>query len=167
VAIHSVIARPMPVGWEGRYCHHRGNPAHLGRVLFGAVTGHFAGDVDAARRYFIDDHPAGWSYLGGDFTKPAGFARGIDRFADRRNQCYCHGDRHDPAAPVITEPQAAGFAHYGYVLGDDRLVVLAYRDSGRLEPGAEVPWSARPDWDDLDDRLRLEQHRPLRLWLSW
>jgi len=133
-------------------------------VLFDAVNGHFAGDVDAAHRYLIDDHPAGWSYLGGDFTKPTGFARRIDRFADGRNQCYCHGDRDDPAAPLIGQQRAAEFAHYGYVLSHEQLTVLVYRDGRRLEPGADVGWSAQPDWDDLDDRLRQQnQQLPLRL----
>jgi hypothetical protein len=68
-------ARPLD-GWEGRYCHYD-YPAHQGRVLHEAVTGSFAGDVEAARRYLIDEHPAGWSYLGGDFTKPAGFVEGL------------------------------------------------------------------------------------------
>ncbi len=45
-------------------------PPTKGRVLHEAVTGHFAGDVEAARRYLIDEHPAGWRHLGGDFTKP-------------------------------------------------------------------------------------------------
>ncbi len=73
-------------------------------------------------------------------------------------------DRHDPAAPLISQQRAAEFAHYGYVLSDDRLIVLVYRDGQRLEPGADVPWSAQPDWDDLDDRLRQEnQQLPLRL----
>jgi len=113
-------------------------------VLHEAVTGSFAGDVEAARRYLIDEHPAGWSYLGGDFTKPAGFVDGAGRFDDGRNQGYCHGDRHDPPAPLITEGAAAEFADYGYVLGDQRLTVLVSRAGGLLERGAEVAWSASP-----------------------
>ena len=45
----SVIARPDPEGgFHGIYCHYDGYPAHQGRVLFEAVTGHFGGDTDAA-----------------------------------------------------------------------------------------------------------------------
>jgi hypothetical protein len=49
VSTRSVIARPTPEGgFRGTYCHYDGYPAHQGRVLFDAVTGHFAGDPDAA-----------------------------------------------------------------------------------------------------------------------
>jgi hypothetical protein len=59
VSTRSVIARPTPEGgFRGTYCHYDGYPAHQGRVLFDAVTGHFAGDPDAACRYLIDEHPA-------------------------------------------------------------------------------------------------------------
>ena len=73
MATSSIISRPTPQGWEGRSCHYDGYPHHQGRVLFEAVTCHFAAEVDAARRYFIDDHPAGWSQLGGDFTRLTGY----------------------------------------------------------------------------------------------
>jgi hypothetical protein len=152
VSTRSVIARPILESWEGRYCHYDGYPAHQGRVLHEAVTGHFAGDVEAARHYLIDQHPTGWSFLGGDFTKPAGFMEAPGRFDEGRNQCYCHGDRDDPPAPLITEGAAAEFADYGYVLGDDRLTVLVSRGGARLERGAEVAWSDQPDWDDLGQR---------------
>lgn len=87
----SVIARPILDSCEGRDCHHHGYPVHQGRV------------PHVARRYLIDEHPAGWSYLGGDFTKPAGFVERPGRFDDGRNQCDCHGNRHDPPTPLITQ----------------------------------------------------------------
>jgi hypothetical protein len=85
----SVIARPTPEGgFHGTYCHYDGYPAHQGRILFDAVTGHFAGDSDAACTYLIDEHPAGWSVLHGDFTTPPGYRLSTDP-DDLRNQCYC------------------------------------------------------------------------------
>jgi hypothetical protein len=62
VSTRSVISRPTPRGggFSGAYCHYDGYPAHQGRILFHAVTGHFGGDPDAACRYLIDQHPAGW-----------------------------------------------------------------------------------------------------------
>jgi hypothetical protein len=103
VSTRSVIARPTPEGgFCGIYCHYDGYPAHQGRILFDAVTGHFAGDPDAACHYLIDQHPAGWSLLGGDFTIQAGYQVGSDR-QQLRNQCYCHGDRHDPPRPSLTD----------------------------------------------------------------
>jgi hypothetical protein len=66
VSTRSVIARPTPDGgFHGTYCHNDGYPAHQGRILFDAVTGNFDGDPDAACRYLIDQHPAGWSVLHG------------------------------------------------------------------------------------------------------
>ena len=77
MSTRSVIARPSPEGgFRGRYCHYDGYPAHQGRLLFDAVTGHFDGDPEAACRYLIDEHPAGWSVLGGDFTVPPGIRTG-------------------------------------------------------------------------------------------
>jgi hypothetical protein len=74
-----VIARPTPQGgFRGNYCHNDGYPAHQGRVLFDAVTGHFDRDADAACRHLIDQHPAGWSVLHGDFTAPPGYRTGHD-----------------------------------------------------------------------------------------
>ena len=64
---------PPPRAARRRLLHYDGYPAHQGRILFDAVTGHFAGDPDAACSYLIDQHPAGWSVLGGDFTVPPGF----------------------------------------------------------------------------------------------
>ena len=79
MSTRSVIARPTPEGgFHGTYCHYDGYPAHQGRVLFEAVTGHFGGDPDAACSYLIDQHPAGWSVLGGDFTVPPGYRIGHD-----------------------------------------------------------------------------------------
>jgi hypothetical protein len=89
VGTRSVIARPSPEGgFHGSYCHYDGYPAHQGRVLFEAVTGPFAGDPDAACQYLIDQHPAGWSVLYGDFTLPPGYQHHPGP-EDRRNQGYC------------------------------------------------------------------------------
>ena len=93
-------------------------------MLFDAVTGHFGGNTDAACTYLIDQHPAGWSVLHGDFTTPPGYRRSTDP-DDRHNQCYCHGDRHDPPRPRLDDHSA----HYAWVddadvIAPDRLPVL-------------------------------------------
>jgi hypothetical protein len=154
VSSRSVIARPTPEGgFCGTYCHYDGYPAHQGRILFDAVTGHFAGDPDAACRYLIDQHPAGWSVLGGDFTIPAGYQVGSDR-QTLRNQCYCHGDRHDPPHPSLTDRTARdAFIDYAYVLDADRLRVLTNRPGG-WQPVAEAAWTERPDWDVIDQHAQ-------------
>jgi hypothetical protein len=106
VSTRSVIARPtLEGGFGGTSCHNDGYPAHQGRILFDAVTGPFGGDPDAACRYLIDQHPAGWSVLGGDFTVPPGYRTGHDP-QDLRNQCYCHGDRQEPPRQPLTDHTA-------------------------------------------------------------
>jgi hypothetical protein len=117
VSTRSVIARPTPEGgFYGAYCHNDGYPAHQGRILFDAVTGHFDGDPDAACHYLIDQHPAGWSVLHGDFTAPPGYRTGHHP-QDLRNQCSCHGDRHEPPRPPLTDHTARAAAiDYAYVL---------------------------------------------------
>jgi hypothetical protein len=148
VGTRSVIARPSPDGgFSGTYCHYDGYPAHQGRVLFDAVTGHFAGDPDAACHYLIDEHPAGWSVLYGDFTTPPGYQRHPDP-EDRRNQCYCHGERADPARPFSDDTAAAAGLDYAYVIGPDRLSVRTNRDG--WQPVAEPAWTDTPDWEAID-----------------
>jgi hypothetical protein len=150
VSTRSVIARPTPEGgFHGTYCHYDGYPAHQGRILFDAVTDHFAGDIDAACHYLIDEHPAGWSVLHGDFSIPAGFRTGRHP-QDLGNQCYCHGDRQEPPRPPLTEQTARdAFIDYAYVLDAERLRVLTNRPGG-WQPVAEVAWTERPDWDAID-----------------
>ncbi len=146
----SVIARPTGEGWAGRYCHADGYPDHQGRVLFDAVTGHFAGDVDAACRYLIDEHPAGWSALGGDFAQPPGFQAVGD--PGGRNQCYCHGDRDEPPEDLLDPERArAVFIQYAYVLGSDGMRVLRARTGG-WDQLAELAWDDEPDWHAIQSR---------------
>ena len=154
----SVIARPSPDGgFCGTYCHYDGYPAHQGRVLFDAVTGHFAGDSDAACYYLIDEHPAGWSVLYGDFSAAPGYQHHPDP-DDRRNQCYCHGERADPPQPPFSDDTAAGAGlDYAYVIDSDRLRVLTNRDG--WQPVADPAWTDSPDWEAIDS-----QARQLRRW---
>ena len=63
MSTRSVIARPTPEGgFHGIYCHNDGYPAHQGRILFDAVTGHFDGDPDAACT--VSDRPASRRLVG-------------------------------------------------------------------------------------------------------
>jgi hypothetical protein len=128
-----------------------GWPAH-GRPSPPVVTGHLDGDPDGACRYLIDQHPAGWSVLGGDLTAPPGYRTGHDP-QDLRNQCYRHGDRQEPPRPPLTEQTARdAFIDYAYVLEADRLRVLTNR-AGEW-PIAEPVWTAHPDWDAIDQHAQ-------------
>jgi hypothetical protein len=156
VGTRSVIARPTgDGGFAGTYCHYDGYPAHQGRILFTAVTGQFAGDPEAAGQYLIDQHPAGWSILYGDFSAPPGYQQHPDP-GDRRNQCYCHGERHDPPRPPLDADSArtAGI-DYAYVLDADRLTVLVNRDG--WQSVAEPAWTDSPDWEGIDRHARQLQ----------
>jgi hypothetical protein len=87
--------------------------------------------------------------LRGDFTTPPGYRHPTDP-DDLANQCYCHGDRHEPPRPPLDDHTArAAFIDYAYVLEADRLRVLTSR-AGRWQPVAEPAWTERPDWDAID-----------------
>jgi hypothetical protein len=121
--------------------------------LFAAVTGHSAGDPDAACRYLIDEHPGGWSVLGGDFTVPAGYQARPDR-QQLRDQCYCRGDRHEPPRPPLTDHAARhAFIDDAYVLEAEQLRVLTNR-AGGWRPVAAPAWTERPDWDAIDQHAQ-------------
>jgi hypothetical protein len=141
LSTRSVIARPTPEGgFSGNYCHNDGYPAHQGRILFDAVTAHFDGDPEAACRYLIDQHPAGYQFR-------------HDR-KDLRNQCYCHGDRHEPPrAPLTDDAARAGGVDYAYVLEADRLRVLT-NHAGGWRPVAEPAWTDIPAWDAIDQHAQ-------------
>jgi hypothetical protein len=152
VSTRSVIARPTPEGgFGGTYCHYDGYPAHQGAILFDAVTGHFTGDPDAACYYLIDQHPAGWSVLHGDFTVPPGYRTGHDP-QDLRNQCYCHGDRHEPPArrSPTTPPATPGWT---------TPTCWTPSGCGCSQPRRRVAAGGRPG---LDRMARLGRHRPAR-----
>jgi hypothetical protein len=77
----------------------------------------------------IDQHPAGWSVLQGDFTTPPGYRLPTDP-ADLRNQCYCHGDRHDPprtplddhtACDAWVDYRAPALSRYARLGGNDQI----------------------------------------------
>ena len=87
--------------------------------------------------------------LHGDFDAPPGYRPGHDP-KDLRNQCYCHGDRHDPPRPPLTDRTArAAWVDFAYVIQPDRLRVLTTL-AGGWQPVAEPAWTDRPDWDAID-----------------
>jgi len=114
-----VIARPDGEGFTGRYHHWDSYPAGLGATLFALRNGHFAVDTEAMLKVLLDDH-TGWSTINQkDFALAPGFVElGSEGYPDmrlsgdefhqamevyralpaqRRPQCYCHGDRSDHA----------------------------------------------------------------------
>jgi hypothetical protein len=105
-----MIARPTRDGGiEGRYNHYDSYPSGLGKTLWAAFHGHFASEPNhgkraaAMQRFFIDDHPAGWSSLvGADFSLAPGFSNSYDwNNEPRQPQCYCDGDRSEDETPLF------------------------------------------------------------------
>ena len=91
--------------------------------------------------------------LGGDFTVPPGYRRSTDS-DDRRNQCYCHGDRQDPPRPPLDDHNAHhAFVDYADVIAPDRLPVLT-DVAGGWQPVAEPAWTDTPDWDAIDTHAK-------------
>lgn len=119
--------------WEGRLHSSDSYPTALGRELWKQFRGHFGSDFVAARKYFVEDHPAGFSTIvGADLSIPSGYTNDYEsaweKLPDGRAdfskplphgaRCFCHGDRSEEHYLVThTEP-----AHYPwlYVFSDMR-----------------------------------------------
>lgn len=72
MSTRSVIARKTPVGFKGIYHHWNGYPSGLGKTLFKIHSTVFGSGTARMLRYLIDDHPAGWSTINSDWSKPEG-----------------------------------------------------------------------------------------------
>jgi hypothetical protein len=131
---------------SGRYIHADGYPSGVGKTLYHAIREHFQGDIAAALKLLIDDHPAGWSALAGaDFTLKPGFTnfsvpkkyRHKDGSTDwtafwnsplqRRPRCYCHGQRHEERADLTLDKASSWGCEYAYVVSPEsrKLYVLS------------------------------------------
>ncbi|MFF0291073.1 hypothetical protein [Streptomyces sp. NPDC005262] len=121
----AVVARPTPQGFTGRIFLNDGAPDVAMSVLRGFVLNVQEGDVEAAARVLIDEHPGGW----------------ID-VPDPDCRCLCH-DAPPSNGAASTEPtteQTASEAEYVYVLHPERLAVLVPGDDG-WEGIRSTPWS--------------------------
>ncbi|MGW2256105.1 hypothetical protein ACWCXH_39105 [Kitasatospora sp. NPDC001660] len=139
----SIIARPTPTGFHGRYVANDGQPAaRIPRLqhLYYRVYRH---DLDAMLGFLIDQHPAGWSQLGTDPTADCGWINPLPPAGDCGFRCYCHGDRREPET-LLTEETADPLWHeWIYVLRPGGITVTAADSDGDawLQP-ALVPWSS-------------------------
>ncbi|WP_329562044.1 hypothetical protein [Kitasatospora sp. NBC_01266] len=124
MSTRSIIARLTPDGFAGRYVHEEGCPIDRVPILLTAIQEHFAGDIEAAARFYLDDHPAGWLSLGTDFTieptyhGPAGAADAM------HNRCFCHG-RDDEGPTLLTHASVDPLWHeWIYLLRPDGLQII-------------------------------------------
>lgn len=172
MATRAVIARATgDQTFEGVYHHWDGYPSALGATLFELYNKEFDQNSERMLKVLIDDHKAGWSTINkADFTLASGFYE--DRKRDNRPQCYCHGDRSEPAN-LLTERTASGCGcEYAYVFrktdagNDEMLVRSSYRDNGSKMIGAfgagdpAATWrtigvvllnGAEPDWKAMQE----------------
>jgi len=80
MSTRACIARSTgPDTFTGRYQHWDGYPSGLGRTLYELRRDVFAGDTAAMLATLIDNHPGGWSSIGGsDWSLPVGRVNSSD-----------------------------------------------------------------------------------------
>jgi len=175
MSTRAAIARSHGDGFLGVYHHWDGYPTALGKTLWELYQGYFwgriGGDLGLMLAVLIDEHPAGWSTINGaDFTLAAGFTEDM---AAKQPQCFCHGDRHEPAQ-AVTEQDDLGM-EWAYVFDEaaNSMAVLervrpdsghavgmfgtlgTSRKSGEREDAWAVRWTGpldgeEPDWAALE-----------------
>ena len=116
MSTRSAIARRKGDGFEGVYHHWDGNPETLGQTLWEMAQERGVKDLTAL---LIDQHPAGWSSINGaDWTQEPGFTEAPDPDRkDHRPECFCHGDRSEPA-DLLTHEGDYGM-EWAYVFDED------------------------------------------------
>lgn len=120
--------RAVSVHWDGY-------PTHLGQVIHQMAAQHFAGAPEQLAAYLIDEHPDGWSTLGGDPQRTIG--ADVERYASdggldgryaQANVCYCHCQGNQPGQPISAAQLAGGegaFAEWCYRISEQHLDIIA------------------------------------------
>lgn len=140
----SIIARPTPTGWEGRYIHNDGHPDQRVPLLFDLYHRVYRHDLNAMTRYLIDDHPAGWSQLGDDPTTDTGWHNAAPPTQRHGFICYCHGDRNEAAQLHTQADTDPALADAVFVIHPDGIEVIEANwntEDGGWEPGYRIPWN--------------------------
>ncbi|WP_327349622.1 hypothetical protein OG772_20280 [Streptomyces sp. NBC_01321] len=127
MSTRAIVARPTEGGgFAGRYLHQDGDPATAMRLLRDFVLLGHSGNVEAATRILLDEHPFGWIDLPD---------------AESDGECFCHSvetaSRLDTG--LLTHESDAD-VEYAYVLHPDRLVALAPGGDG-WEPIRTSAWT--------------------------
>jgi hypothetical protein len=149
MSTRGIIAWPeKTMGWEGVYHHWDSYPSGLGKALWHSLHGHFAGDVGAMLQVLIVEHPAGWSTILSDTAAPCADWTQVPGFVNptgdvsfdtpTRPQCYCHGDRSDPARRLVTGLGAHAVGMFGSNPGVARWRQCAVIDLDGPEPSWET-----------------------------
>lgn len=146
MSTHAMIARKTTDGFTGRYHHSDGYPSGLGKALWYLLA--LATQDDELERIvktLVDEHPAGWSnILGVDWSRTPGFGPGD------QPQCYCHGQRNEPA-DLYREDEKAEF-DYSYVINPGEQAMAIWVGGVLLAPVDLT--GPEPDWTALDIKAR-------------
>ncbi|MFD3455807.1 hypothetical protein ACFWVC_26965 [Streptomyces sp. NPDC058691] len=131
----SLIARPTADGgFAGRYVHCDGEPTARIFALADVVLNVHGGDVEAAARALLDEHPNGWVSLPG---------------SDDAGECFCHSSQESQRIDMglLTQKDTAGGnLEYAYVLHADRIDVYVPDDDGtNWTRQRRVFWPEAPD----------------------
>ena len=124
MSTRGIIARPTEGdGFIGRYHHFDAYPSGLGMQLIELIN---EWGVSNTAKTLIDDHPAGWSSIFGDWSKEPGFLEFNNPDREELNgrpQCYCHGDRNEVEQVFDNTDSGCEFA---YVLDEDTNEMTVY-----------------------------------------
>lgn len=184
MSTRACIARTDANGWSGRYHHSDGYPTHLGRVLFNLYRKHFHSDAEAMLKFLLDDHKAGWSFLGSpveaggvtDYNMPAGYVndyqslyqKGADGRADFSKPivhgpiCLCHGDCSHPTNTIRSKDDPSGL-EWAYVISPALRFMYVYQpdyssDSASWKLVSTVNLDGpEPDWTFVECGEKLER----------
>ena len=150
MSTRGIIARPTEgEGFIGRYHHFDAYPAGLGMQLIELIN---AWGVSNTAKTLIDDHPAGWSSIFGDWSQKPGFIEFNNpkrAELERRPQCYCHGDRHEQEQVFDNTDSGCEFA---YVLDEDTKEMTIY-ETQHADGGHAIGmfgWGTGGTWRKVD-----------------
>ncbi len=121
----SVIAAATYDGWTGRYVHNDGLPVLRISDLMHLVRTVHSGDVEAAVRYLIHDHPAGWMTIPSSVGHPG--------------ECLCHNGQGLDLGTITHHTADPDHHTWIYVLHDTHLTFLAADGDQYIHKG-DYPW---------------------------
>ncbi|GHE79924.1 hypothetical protein GCM10014715_39080 [Streptomyces spiralis] len=124
----AVVARATEGGgFAGRIVLHDGEPGTAASLLRSLVHHVCGGDVEAATRLLIDEHPGGWVDIPD---------------ADSDGTCLCHDapPLNGPATTELATHETSGHTEFVYVLYPDRLQILVLGSDG-WEEIRSISWA--------------------------
>jgi len=181
----AIIARKTEQGehkWEGRYHHCDGYPTGLGAMLWELYHGNMGReftDLDEMMATLIDDHPAGWSTISGDWNYDPRWTDGVDRclicgkkymWKDEGDtkytyhgdvsghpfttppQCYCHGERNEDGRLFTPDNFPIIGIEYIYIIDPETGEVEIKDAYGKGHDLGTVNLDAEdePDWEAIE-----------------